>query len=46
MRKQTYLYGLGMTHLIQVGLQRFILCTLLRKLSLGFSALVLDLLRL
>jgi hypothetical protein len=35
-----------LTHLIQVGLQRFILCTLLRKLSLGFSALVLDLLRL
>ena len=33
-------------HLIEVGLQRLILCVLLRKLSLSLGALVLDLLRL
>jgi hypothetical protein len=32
-------------HLIEVSLQRLVLCLLLRKLSLGFGALVLDLLR-
>jgi hypothetical protein len=32
-----------LAHLIEVGLQHLILCTLLRKLSLGLGALVLEL---
>jgi len=34
-----------LAHLIEVRLQRFVLRTLFRKLSLGLCALVIDLLR-